>query len=68
MAQYVKRLPSAQVMISGSWDRALCQAPGSVGNLLLPLLLHLLVHALSVSSKQILKKNKIEFGIKLCTC
>ena len=31
----------AQVMISGSWDRALLQASFSVGSLLLPLLLPL---------------------------
>ena len=36
VAQSVKHLPSAQVMISGSWDGALGQAPCSVGSLLLP--------------------------------
>lgn len=33
----VKCLPSSQVMISGSWYWALCQAPSSSGSLLLPL-------------------------------
>ena len=37
MAQMVKHLPLAQVIIPGSWDRALRQALWSVGNLLLPL-------------------------------
>ena len=35
VAQSAERLPLAQVMIPGSWDRALCQAPCSVGSLLL---------------------------------
>ena len=43
VAQEVKHLPSAQVMISGSWDGALHQAPCSAGTLLLPLPLPLLV-------------------------
>ncbi|XP_034854411.1 bone marrow stromal antigen 2 isoform X1 [Mirounga angustirostris] len=34
---WVKRLPSAQVTIPGSWDRAPHQAPCSAGSLLLPL-------------------------------
>ena len=50
-AQSVKRLPSAQVMVSGFWDRALCQASCSLGSLLLPLPLPIplpvLVHSLS---------------------
>ena len=52
VAQPVKRLPSAQVMISGSWDRV----PAS-GSLLLgepaslPLPLSLLVHSRSISNK-----------------
>ena len=42
MAQSVEYLPLAQVMIQGSWDRALSWAPCSVGSLLFPLLLSLL--------------------------
>ena len=34
VAQWVKSLPSAQVMISGSWDRAPNQDLCSVGSLL----------------------------------
>ena len=57
--QLVKRLPSAQVMISGSWDRVPHWAPCSAGSLLLlPLLLPLplftppsSVHSLSLSNK-----------------
>ena len=37
MAQLVNSLLWAQVMISGFWDRALCQAFCSVGSLLLTL-------------------------------
>jgi len=37
VAQPVKRLPLAQVMIPGSWDRVLHWAPCSAGSLLLPL-------------------------------
>ena len=37
MAQSVKHLTWAQVMISVSWDQVPCQAPHWVGNLLLPL-------------------------------
>ena len=49
VAQSIKHLPSAQVMIPGSWDRALHQAPCSVGGLLLPLPLpNPLAHALSL--------------------
>jgi len=45
VVQSVRHLPSAQVMISGSWDRAPCRAPCSARSLLLslPLLLPLLV-------------------------
>ena len=56
----VKRLPSAQVMIARSWDRALHQAPGSVGSLLLPLPLPATL-PLSLSLKwmnKIIKKKK----------
>ena len=35
--QSVKRLPSAQVLIPGSWDRALCRASCSARSLLLTL-------------------------------
>lgn len=38
VAQLVKPLPSAQLVILGSWNGALCQAPCSVRNLLLPFL------------------------------
>ena len=37
VAQSVKRLPSGQVMIPGSWDQVLHRAPCLVGSLLLPL-------------------------------
>ena len=37
VAQSVNHLTLAQVMISGSWDLALHQAPCSEGSLLLPL-------------------------------
>ena len=37
VAQWVKPLPSAQVMISGSWDRAPHRALCSAGSLLPPL-------------------------------
>ena len=49
VAQSVKRLPLAQVMIPESWDQALHQAPCSTGSLLLslPLPLPWLVLALS---------------------
>ena len=53
VAQSVKHLPSAQVMIPGSWDGALHWAPCSPGSLLLPLPLPLLVHFLSVSNQSI---------------
>ena len=46
-AQSVKCLPSVQIMISGSWDGALCWAPCSVGSLLLPLPLPLPLLVLS---------------------
>ena len=40
---------SAQVMISGSWDRAPGWAPGSVGSLLLSVLILLIISPLSLS-------------------
>ena len=49
MAQLVKHLPLAQVMILGSWDRAPHRAPCSAGSLLLPLPLPLLVFPLTLS-------------------
>ncbi|XP_045664595.1 ubiquitin-conjugating enzyme E2 variant 3 isoform X4 [Ursus americanus] len=51
VAQSVKRLPSAQAMISGSWDQALHWAPCSGWSLLLPipLPLPLLVRSRSLS-------------------
>ena len=45
----VEHLPLAQVMIPGSWDQALSQAPCSVGSLLLPLPLPPYVHMLFLS-------------------
>ena len=48
LAQSVKRLPLAQVMILQSWDQALCQAPCSVESLLLPLPAALPAYAVSV--------------------
>jgi len=45
----VEHLPSAQVTISGSWDRAPHRAPCSAESLLLPLPLPLLVFPLSLS-------------------
>ena len=48
VAQSVKCLPSAQVMIPGSWDGAPRQAPCSVGSLLLPLPLPLPLLVLSL--------------------
>ena len=62
VAQLVKCLLSAQVMISGSWDRALRRAPCSLGSLLLPLSLPAappactLIYSLSLSVKEV---NKI---------
>ena len=56
-AQLVKRLPSAQVMILGSWDRGPCRDPCSMGRMFLVLPLHLLAnapaYALSLSNKDI---------------
>ena len=52
MAQLVKRLTSAQIMISGSWDQARHQAPASPGapaSPSAPLPAHAHVRALSLS-------------------
>ena len=46
MVQLVKHLPLAQVMVSEPWDQAPHWAPYSVGSLLLPLLLPMLVLSL----------------------
>ena len=56
VAQWVKHLPFARVMIPGSWDPASRRAPCSVRSLLLPLLIPLLVLPLSLSqiSKELL--------------
>jgi len=53
----VERLPSAQVMVPGSWDRAPHRAPCSAGSLLLPLPLLLPLLMLSLSLSQINKQN-----------
>ena len=68
MAQPVKHLLLAQVMILGSWDPVPSKASCLAENLLLPLplLLPLLVLSLSLSNKQInkiFKKKNIWFGI-----
>jgi len=65
LAQSVKRLPSAQVMIPGSRDRAPRQTPCSAGSLLLPLLVAPPAYALSLSlsvkqTNTILKLKKIQ--------
>ena len=67
VAQWVKHLPLALVMIPGSWDPAPCPSPCSVRSLLLtlPLLLPLLVLSvpvsLSLSNKRNIKKKKFLF-------
>ena len=61
VAQLFKHLPSAYVMIPGSWDRVLNQAPCSLGCLLLPLPLPLLLcaPALKISLSLPLSSPKI---------
>ena len=55
----LKPLPLAQVMIPGSWDRALHRAFCSAGSLLLPLSLPLCLLVISLSNKYIKSlKNK----------
>ena len=56
-AQLVKHLPSAQVMIPGSWDQAPRWAPCSVGSLLVPPLSLCLSLSLKLINK-ILKKRQ----------
>ena len=65
MAQLVKRLPLAQVVIPESQDQDLHQAPCSVASLLLPLLLTQLV--LSQINKIFTKKKrkKVFFLVKI---
>jgi len=67
VAQMVKHLPLARVMIPESWDRAPHWAPCSTGSLLLPLPLPAASPActLSLCQKYIksLKKNKNKNGI-----
>ena len=55
VAQWVEPLPSAQVMIPGSWDRAPHRALCSVGSLLPPLPLCLSLCLLVISLCQINK-------------
>ena len=62
MAQSVKFLPSAQVMIPGSWDQALSWAPCSVESRILPLPLLLPLLVLPLLSKDNLKKNKSDWN------
>ena len=66
VAQWVKHLPSAQIMIPGSWDGAPHGDPCSSGNLLLLLPLPLSLLMLSLSLSQInkilkIKKKKIDW-------
>ena len=74
VAQWVKPLPSAQVMISGSWDRVPHRAPCSAGSLLPPLLslpASLPTCDLSLSNKKkSLKeiKTEVESGKKKSSC
>ena len=54
VTQWAKLLPSAQVMISGSWNPTPRQAPCSEGSLLLPLPSPLLL----ALSKSLFKKKR----------
>ena len=60
VAQWFKPLPSAQVMMSGSWDRAPHRALCSAGSLLPPLALclPLCLHVISVCQINFKKKLK----------
>ena len=58
VAQWVKPLPSAQVMISGSWDRALRRALCSAGSLLPPLSLPASLFVICQINKIFFKKLK----------
>ena len=60
----LKHLPSAQVMILGSWDRAPVWALCSAGSLLVPLLIPLPQTPLSLFVSLSLKIFKILFKIK----
>ena len=66
VAQSVKLLPLAQVMIPGSWNWAQHQGPCSAGSLFLPLPLllspFLLSHSLIISLKLISKKSFLKKG------
>ena len=57
MAQSVKHLPLAQVIISGSWDPALLLTPCSARSLLLPFPLPAAPPACALSNKVFLKIN-----------
>ena len=60
VAQPLKCLPSAQVVISESWNGVPPQAPRSAGSLLLPLLCPSpCLHSFTLSLKESLFKNEI---------
>ena len=63
VAQLVKYLPLAQVMISGSWVGAPHQAPCSVGSLLLSLPAAPPARALSLTNRK--KESKHKLGIQV---
>lgn len=68
MPQSVKCLPLAQVIILGSWDGALHQAPYSAGSLLLPLTATPLAYGRSLSlslSRSLTIKSKKKFFFTL---
>jgi len=60
VAQLVKRLPSAQVMIPGSWDRAPHWAPCSAESLLLPFPLPAALPTCALCLCQIKKKKSLK--------